>query len=111
MNDPNVNGRFVGVVVRRAQLDRHGAYRQLRHASWPLWTLFLLAFLCSGALTRDMNTNSALNRRLTDGGEQFERLCADVAIMLGAYQQFDARIFALLVEQLKEVRFPITDVD
>ena len=31
--------------------------------------------------------------------------------MLGAYQQVDARILALFVEQLEEVGFPVAHVD
>jgi hypothetical protein len=31
--------------------------------------------------------------------------------MLGAYQQFDATVSALFIEQLKKIRFPVTDVN
>ncbi|MEE9183004.1 MAG: hypothetical protein V3U39_00850, partial [Acidimicrobiia bacterium] len=58
-----------------------------------------------------MNANPALNRRLTNGGEQLEGFFGYVAIMLGAHQQIDARVLALFVEHLEEVRFPVADVD
>ena len=111
MNDPNINRLLIFVVGCWRKLNAPVAHRQIRRAPGSLGASLLFSLLRSGALARDMNANPTVHRFLTNGREELEGLLGYIAVILGPYQQIDARVLALLVEQLKEVRLPVAHLD
>jgi hypothetical protein len=91
MNYPDIDWRLVGAIACRTKLDSRITHCHICDPTGSLGALLLFTSLGTGTLTRDMYTNSTLNRRLANRFKQLKRFFSYGAIIIGSDRQLDLR--------------------